>query len=274
MTHIDIEGYSIYESKPKTESAPFLNEEHLKNAAKRLKPILMESGLTLGHAKCLQVLSQSLYAKPFEEIQKTILNLTESTKESVANGKSQIFKLNDIDYLFFFNGELIDGTYPSLDNEKSFNELINRVKQFSKQYEFIDLTEKTDFNYSDLLQDYLVSPDFNYDDLYILLNMSGLIQSKNFDFINKLNKADVFKIDDNFAFINLSDDYPLAVFENDFYDGTACVWMPEHNGMEWFFSLEQLLQANYVEDNEWTVPCMNNDGTLSNLDFHLIKLYQ
>ena len=51
-----------------------ISEAAFKNSAKRLKSLLDEIGVDVGHAKALQTLSQVVYAKPYEEVKATVLN--------------------------------------------------------------------------------------------------------------------------------------------------------------------------------------------------------
>ena len=49
-----------------------ISEEHFKKSAKRLKSKLLTVGTELSYNQCLQMLSQSLYSKPYEEIKATL----------------------------------------------------------------------------------------------------------------------------------------------------------------------------------------------------------
>ena len=264
---VHLENWSVTDSSIAPILAYNVSEDHFKASAKRLqKQITDISTNVIGHAKSQQILSQSLYSKPFEEIKNTILkgdfnkyddfevNIINSLKENIVNNHQVIIIDLGGEYVLFVNGEFVTATFKGMDNEISFGVLYEQAERFSNNYNtrveeaFLDINDYFD-------------GEFEYDDLKVLFNVEGILNSKDFELINKLENVQVVMIDNNSYQYALNGNW-RSEFSSDnesLEDAVEShiIWTPEDDTHEFFFSIKDLMMSQKIGENTWKV---NDNG--------------
>lgn len=246
---VELDSWSVDEYDSLKESVFDVSEKHFKESAKRLRPELKQEGLDVGHSKSLQILSQSLYAKPFEEIKETILN-NKKQKNTFENNNNHV-ALIDLggEYVLFVNGEFEGATYNGLSTEISYGELFDKAHQFAQinhtQVEeiFININEYFD-------------GEFEYEDLKTLFNIEGFIQSRDWELVFLLENAEIVNINSTPFQYALNGDWRSESIErNSSLDEVKnqTIWTPENSKNEYFLSILELTDAQKISKNQWSV---------------------
>ena len=229
-----------------------ISEEHFKKSAKRLKSKLLTVGTELSYNQCLQMLSQSLYSKPYEEIKATLFENTESDNFVVVlkYGSEKILTLN---------GEYVSQLNIGTEIEETENALFSTAESLAIQHgtsvktvdipeilgdewdthEVIDLAEKMGYfqhktTIFDLLEDH---------DNHILINGSKNYYRMDGDFVDEM--------------INCYDDDPLGTI----------VWHPElfnseGEKLEFYISFEELCNATTKDGKQWIINSVDPEPIL------------
>lgn len=234
-----------------------ITEDHFKASAKRLKTNLTAlDDNNIGHAKSLQILSKSLYDKPFEEIKETILKTNNKT-----DSNSDILSLNKIndnhvilvdiggDYALFVNGELENATYRGCKNKISPNDLFDISNNIADKL-------STNLEEAFLNIDDYFNGEFEFDDLKIILNIEGLITSNDFELIDKLDSLQISTINEEIFRHAANGDWRSEFFsEHESLNLDHYVWMPENDSKSIFygFSLNDLMGAQKIGLDTWSI---------------------
>lgn len=117
-------------------SAPVLTEKKLKAAAKRLPEELSAAGVDvsdLGYAKTLDILSKSLFGKPFTEVKATLLAVS-----SEPEGKEIQPAVVEIEHgsniILAVDGAYVCATNPGTDMEIPYYALADRAASHAAEY--------------------------------------------------------------------------------------------------------------------------------------------
>lgn len=228
-----------------------INEFSFKKAAKRLSSeIEKRTGNKVSHMQSIQILSQTLFSKPYEEIKETILKEEDSTKQNVVI----LAHVGSSTIIYDENG-WVNGSYPGTDmcvGEKAISQeagkLANKLdaKLIEVQIPIADIEhyEDTDvfnriqymnlFNPEDSLIFQLAKCDFNM----IVVNSMHCKYGLNGDWVTDV--------------------------ENDYHNS---IWSPEMKDdmggfYEFFFSFEEICNAKKTGDNEWLIQTDNQTAVV------------
>lgn len=264
---VEINSYDISVVKPsKVKETPFLatesnsvemysvSEKAFKSSAKRLREGLVELGIDIGHAKSLQLLSQSIYVKPFEELKATILTekSQEETDKEVEKGHVYI-----VDYpnesMLFVNGEFVTATFTGTDVEVPFHSLLAQAEREASRLSCEVIRTKYDGNLPD---------EWEYSDLEGIFLVSGVIEDGNPSMIREMEAMESGVIIDGKFLVKYGLD---GDWQNDFSEGSDIdntIWHPEATSedgfYEWFVSAREMQDAKKV-DGEWHVRYSEKD---------------
>jgi hypothetical protein len=234
-----------------------VTEEHFKASAKRLKTTLVDvASTTIGHAKSLQILSKSLYNKPFEEIKETVLkkdnkvNNQEVASVSKTENRNHVI-LIDIgnEHALFVNGEFETATYRGCKNEISTNRIFDIANNVANNL-------STNLEEAFLNIDDYFDGEFEFDDLKVIFNIEGLITSNDFELINKLDNLNISIINGDICRYAANGEWRSEFFsENETINLEHVVWMPENDNKSRFygFSLNDLMNAQKINVNTWSI---------------------
>lgn len=241
-------------------------EKHFKASAKRAKSDLERflnekmgvdnSKISLGEAQ--QFLSHVLFYSPFQDTKKNILNnpshsIHSENDEGIISTKYSDVTIVDVrgEYMLFVNGSFIHSTYNGTDMETNYKTLLIMAEKEARELQ-VDIKHNA---YSDELWDC-----WEYDDLTDYFIALDIIGSGKESFFDAGENAIAFKI--NGVLVSgcgVSGDWQneIEVSEGDekpdFDD--IVVWSPEteDNKYEWFFTLQEFLNAEEKEDGLWVV---------------------
>jgi hypothetical protein len=221
------------------------SERHFKASAKRLK-----NNLHLGHSESQQVLSQALFAKPFEEIKETILK-DQTLPEPGIIGSVNIID-NGGEILLFINGKFNTATFRGTDNEQSIDTIYKMAQWYAR--DFNCSIDECHFD----IDDELNISDVEYEDMELILGMEGIIKTPLLAHLERFVSSSTFTIRyGNGEFIanqGPSENWADLVQSNDYKDDTI-IWNPifEKEKRELSFSLKDFLTATILTSNTWCV---------------------
>jgi hypothetical protein len=230
-----------------------VTEKHFKASAKRLKNNLINVDRTnIGNAKLLQILSKSLYNKPFEEIKETILKRDNKKPGSFSEteNKNHVI-LIDIgnEHALFVNGEFETATYRGCKNEISTNRIFDIANNVANNL-------STNLEEAFLSIDDYFDGEFEFDDLKVIFNIEGLITSNDFELINKLDNLNISLINGDICRYAANGEWRSEFFsENETINLEHVIWMPENDNKSHFygFSLNDLMNAQKINVNTWSI---------------------
>jgi len=232
-----------------------LSEARLKTAAKHLKKELTAlTGEKFGHAESLQLISQALFSKPFEEVKALMAQCeTADAVQPVSNAfnpvmlvsyGSETYLLNGADYI----GMMAVGT----DMEIPYRALYQQAVSLSVALGF----EEDALRLIDLPE--ILPEDYEIDDLLKVVEALGYTRYEKplIELIEE--KASAALIEGHYTPYLLDGDWVGEAANEE--DGclSATVWHAEckesYEMYEFFFSLGDIGRAERVSDDEWLVP--------------------
>lgn len=222
-----------------------VSEKAFKNSARRLNALLAEMGLDLGRAKTLQLLSQAIYTKPFEEIKATVLAENPGENTGTAKPKDVVYLVEAFgEAMLFVDGEFVTATYDGTDMEQPYAAIKAQAERESIRLGCQVI--ETDYNGS------LV--DWEYEELANAFLALGVIERNAPCMIREIESMKNGALIDGEFFVKygLNDDWRSEFLDEDSgVDFGATIWMPEAhsadgNFYEWFVTAEQMLNAEKV----------------------------
>lgn len=238
-----------------------IDAPRLKAMAVRLREQFTQRGMQLNHQSALQIVSQTVFDKPYEEIKATLLQDdtpapdTPTTRQvSVLHYRSETLLLVDADY--------ITGCYPGTDLEIPLRALLDQGHALAAQHN----TRLNEVHLPEIL-----APDYETDDIIALAERMGFLKTTPsiFDQFDKVDSGHAYVlIDHGQKTHSLNGDYLgelESAAENDNVPDDVTVWMPEYHDEdgfhEYFVSFGELCQAT-TEDGgiTWTVPVSGQEA--------------
>lgn len=223
-----------------------VSEKAFKNSAKRLREGLAELGIELGHAISLQLLSQSIHVKPFEELKATILTdkSQEETDKEVEKGHVYIVDYFN-EFMVFVNGEFVTATFTGTDAEVPFHSLLAQAEREASRLSCEVVHTKYDGDLPD---------EWEYSYLEGIFLVSGVIEDGNPSMIREMEAMEGGVIIDGQFLVKYGLD---GNWQNEFREGSDVdntIWHPEATSedgfYEWFVSAKEMQDAKKV-DGEW-----------------------
>jgi hypothetical protein len=260
-----------------------LTEKKLKKFNKILLKDLHESlsidKTILSNNDLLQKISQALFSKSFEEIQKTIFTDNEielnSEIDTTILNHSSAQKVIVLSYgaekLLMINGELESAThiYVGDEDEKTFKEILKEAEYEALERDCLPFKEVT---IPEILGD-----EWDYDDIIELANKMGyfkyentlfdLIESPNYIFINDQHSP--FGLDNNWVKEIVSE----HVCNYDI--GNSTIWHIEifsdnsDDFNEYYFTFNDICNATLNKNKTWSINEYNKKENIINIVFKL-----
>ena len=226
------------------------NENSFKKSAKNLSvEIEKRTGNKVSHMQSIQILSQALFSKPYEEIKETLFKEKEEKQEVIV-----LVEAGSATILYDENG-WVSGDYPGTDmciGEKAFKKeaetLANKLnaKPIQMQIPVADME------------------DYEDDDVFNRIQYMNLFHPED-SLIFQLAKCDFNMIVVNSMHCKngLNSDWVTDV-ENDYHN---CIWYPEMKDdmggfYEFFFSFEEICNSKKTGENEWLIQTDNQTAVV------------
>lgn len=218
------------------------NENSFKKSAKNLSvEIEKRTGNKVSHMQSIQILSQALFSKPYEEIKETLFKEKEEKQEVIV-----LVEAGSATILYDENG-WVSGDYPGTDmciGEKAFKKEaeIFASKLGAKLVEMqIPVADMEHYEDTDVFNRIQYMNLFNPED-------SLIFQLTKCDF-------DMIIVNNMYCKFGISSDWINEV-ENGGYHNP--IWLPEmKDGMggfyEFFFSFEEICNAKKTDEKEWLI---------------------
>lgn len=225
-----------------------LTIKKIKNSAKRLKTIINEIEKPINYNQALQIQSQSLFAKSYEEIKETIL------KEKTENTYNQpvfIFVYQS-ESIVVFNEEYVTQTNIGTESEISYKSLYSMAESLAA------------INNTSVVKNslpHVLNEDWEVEDVILLAKKMHFFNQHNI-FLELESDCKIF-INDMHCPYALNGDWESEIEDNE--DGeNMCVWYPEMTHFdsfyEFFISFKDLCDAVY-SDGTWLI--LQNNETIA-----------
>ena len=267
---VEIDSYDISLVKPSkvketpsltTESKPVelysVSEKAFKNSAKRLREALSGMGLEINHAKTLQVLSQAIYAKPFEEVKATTLKEAPGlVNEDIDCSKHEVALIEALgELMLFVDGDFVTSTYDRTDMEQSSRSVMDQAEREAERFN-TTVSEGVFSKEGELGEWY-------YEDLSPIFTALGLLNAHKPSLFGEIENGSAFEVDGLLTHYGLDDDW-RANFADSGYDLETGCWNIEvsnDDGLyEFFFNVENLVNAKKQTDGSWSVTDIDGES--------------
>tara|TARA_B100000700_G_scaffold69353_2_gene76898 strand:- start:14265 stop:14999 length:735 start_codon:yes stop_codon:yes gene_type:complete len=225
-----------------------VSEKQFKNSAKRLKSLLEEKNNSFSYNQCLQLLSQSLTSKPFEEVKSTLFN--EENNQDI--GSVVIFSYGS-ESILTSNGEYIKQLCVGSDDEITYNELYEIAELLANEKR----THIREFELPEILDN-----EWQIDDVIHLADILGYFKYKT-PLIEIIEEANNILIEVNglkfLAPNNLNGDWYDTIEDTENFKDV--VWFLEYqdqdfNFSEFYLTLQNIGNAKKIsntniDDSQW-----------------------
>lgn len=226
------------------------NENSFKKSAKNLSvEIEKRTGNKVSHMQSIQILSQALFSKPYEEIKETLFKEKEEKQEVIV-----LVEAGSATILYDENG-WVSGDYPGTD-------MCIGEKAFKKEAE--TLANKLNAKLIQMQIPVADMEDYEDDDVFNRIQYMNLFHPED-SLIFQLAKCDFNMIVVNSMHCKngLNSDWVTDV-ENDYHN---CIWYPEMKDdmggfYEFFFSFEEICNSKKTGENEWLIQTDNQTAVV------------
>jgi hypothetical protein len=217
-----------------------LTTQKLKNSAKRLKKDLNNKGLSINYNETLQMQTQSLFCKPYEEVKETILK---EKKEKLSIPVYCLHYCSEI--IVICNDHFITQLNLGTQSEISIDSLLSIAQNTASMNNSI----VTNVHLPEILNE-----DWENEDVLLLAKKLGYTSDEQNIFIDLENHNKIF-INNIHCPYGLNGEWESELNGNE--DGEdMCVWYPEmQEGFdlyEFYFSFKDLCNAKY-KDGKWII---------------------
>ena len=226
------------------------NENSFKKSANRLSSeIEKRTGNKVSHMQSIQILSQALFSKPYEEIKETIL------KEQ--SEKQKVIILADVggSTIIYDENGWINGSSPGTD-------MYLGEKAIRKEAE--TLANKLNAKLIEMQIPVADMEDYEDDDVFNRIQYMNLFNPED-SLIFQLEKCDynMIIVNSMHCKYGLNSEWVSEV-ENDYHD---CIWSPEMKDdmggfYEFFFSFEEICNSKKTGENEWLIQTDNQTAVV------------
>lgn len=228
-----------------------IDQDRIKDMARRLSASLAKNKITLPHQTTLQLVSQTLFGKPYEEIKETLLQTAPVTliKKHVT-----IIRYCG-EHILMLDDTYITSTCQGTDMEISLSALQAQAKNLAAMY---------DCNIVNVTPPKILGEEASNEDIMALVEKMGYFKPYPSIF-TCFSQVDSGKkrvlINDNKALYSLNGEFELEM-EAAADDGDDplehCIWMPETSDLEgnyeFFFSFNDICSAvTYDEGKTWII---------------------
>lgn len=236
-------------------SALTMTEKKMKVAAKRLPLELASAGVdtsTMGHAKTLDILSKTLFGKPFTEVKATLLAGSEPAK-AVLPAVVEIEHGSNI--ILAIDGCYIAATNPGTDLEIPYHALAARAASEAAKHG----VGVRNANLSGLCVE--VESD---DEVVEMAERMGFFRPEG-SFFEALENAEMVLIDGAVNEVGLHMNWEELVSDADYPNG-ECIWWPRTENMDGSesdfisFTFEDLCNAVCVKEGLWSISNKTENG--------------